>query len=195
MSPFGRRKRRRRRNVTSASAPATKERSLRFLATANWRRSPRFWKRKATLSVGPRRKFCPKAPPILPQNGPDQMKNGSNGTTANAWADGDDRASFGKKAASKNASATWNYPSCLDLIEEELSNIINAPESDYDEEDPFFDENEPMPFERGYEKILAIIKAAKEGEERLREYVRRQAEFLGITGKHARGESNPQPAD
>ena len=104
-------------------------------------------------------------------------------------------ASFGKKAASKNASATWNYPSCLDLIEEELSNIINAPESDYDPEDPFFDENEPTPFERGYEKILAIIKAAKEGEERLYEYVRQQAEFLGIIGKHARGESNPQPAD
>ena len=75
----------------------------------------------------------------------------------------------------------------MDLIEEELSNIINAPESDYDPEDPFFDENEPTPFERGYEKILAIIEAAKEGEERLYEYVRRQAEFLGIIGKHARG--------
>lgn len=83
----------------------------------------------------------------------------------------------------------------MDLIEEELSNIINAPESDYDEEDPFFDEDEPTPFERGYEKILAIIEAAKEGEERLYEYVRQQAEFLGIIGKHARGESNPQPAD
>ena len=123
------------------------------------------------------------------------MKNGASGTTANAWADGDDRASFDEKAASKNASSTWNYPSCLDLIEEELSNIINAPESDYDPEDPFFDENEPTPFERGYEKILAIIKAAKEGEERLYEYVRQQAEFLGIIGKHARGDSNPQPAD
>ena len=83
----------------------------------------------------------------------------------------------------------------MDLIEEELSSIINAPESDYDEEDPFFDEDEPTPFERGYEKILAIIEAAKEGQERLCEYVRQQAEFLGITGKHARGESNPQPAD
>lgn len=139
--------------------------------------------------------FAQKRPRFCPQNAPEQTKNGANGTTANAWADGDDRASFGKKAASKNASSTWNYPSCLDLIEEELSNIINAPESDYDPEDPFFDENEPTPFERGYEKILAIIKAAKEGEERLYEYVRQQAEFLGIIGKHARGESNPQPAD
>ena len=97
------------------------------------------------------------------------MKNGANGTTANAWADGDDRASFGKKPASSNASTTWNYRSCSDLIEEELSAIINAPESDYDPEDRFFDEDEPTPFERGYERILAILKAAKEGEERRQE--------------------------
>ena len=118
----------------------------------------------------------------------------------NAWSrkgesDGDDRATFGKKSASKNASSTWNYRSFLDFIEDELEDIACASTNIYDEEDPFFDEDEPTPFERGYEKILAIIEAAKAGEERLREYVRQQAEFLGIIGKHARGESNPQPAD
>lgn len=106
-----------------------------------------------------------------------------------------ERATFGKKAASKNASATWNYRSCLDFIEEELEDIANASTNIYDEEDPFFDDDEPTAFEQSYPRILAVLRAAKEGEEHLREYVRRQAEFLGIIGKHARGESNPQPAD
>ena len=139
--------------------------------------------------------FAQKRPRFCPQNAPEQTKNGANGTTANAWANGDDRATFGKEAASKNASATWNYRSCLDFIEDELEDIACASTSIYDEEDPFFDEDEPTPFERGYIRILAVIRAAKAGEERLREYVRQQAEFLGITEKHARGESNPQPAD
>lgn len=107
----------------------------------------------------------------------------------------DERPTFEENALFSIPPQGWSYAPFCELIEDELDNIINAPIRVYDEEPSCFDEDEPTAFEQSYPQILAVLRAAKAGEERLREYVRQQAEFLGITGKHARGESNPQPAD
>lgn len=107
----------------------------------------------------------------------------------------DERATFAENASFSAPPQGWSYAPFCELIEDELDNIINAPIRVYGEERSYFDEDEPTAFEQSCPRILAVLRAAKAGEERLREYVRQQAEFLGIIGKHARGESNPQPAD
>lgn len=64
----------------------------------------------------------------------------------------DERATLEENALFLIPPQGGSYAPFCELIEDKLDNIINA-ESDYAPENPFFDEDEPTPFERGPRKF------------------------------------------